>query len=103
MISRLRLALGRPPGDVVDRRLVEAHADDDGAVERRVGLAVAAAVEPVAMVLPLLAGIGQTPQSLAQAGSERTRSGLSPATISISAAVSGPIPNAATIAGATAR
>src|SRR3989304_4216594 len=53
-------------------------------------------------VLPLLAGTGQTPHSLAQAGSERTRSTLSPATMSISAAVSGPIPNAATIAGATA-
>ena len=34
--------------------------------------------------------MGATPQSRAQAGSERTRSGLSPATMSISAAVSAP-------------
>ena len=43
------------------------HADYDGAVEGGVGLAVAAAVEPVALVMPEEAGIGATPQSRAQA------------------------------------
>ena len=42
------------------------------------------------------AGMGATPQSLAQAASERIRSGLSPAAISRSDAVSGPRPTAAT-------
>ena len=40
----------------------------------------------------LLAGTGLTPQSAAQAASEPRRSGLSPAVISRSAAVSGPSP-----------
>jgi len=39
--------------------------------------------------------MGATPHNRAQAGSERTRSGLSPATMSISAAVSAPTPKAA--------
>ena len=70
------------------------HADDDHAVEGGVGLPVAAAVEPVSGGLAEEAGIGATPHSLAKAASVRTRSGLSPATMSISAAVSGPIPKA---------
>ena len=39
------------------------------------------------------AGIGHAPQSFANAASDRTRWGLSPATIIISAAESEPIPN----------
>src|SRR4051812_49547914 len=45
---RLRLSLPRAAPDVVDGGLVEAHACDDDAVERGVGLAVAASVQPVA-------------------------------------------------------
>src|SRR3954454_15452455 len=44
---RLRLSLPRAAPDVVDGGLVEAHACDDDAVERGVGLAVAASVQPV--------------------------------------------------------
>ena len=39
------------------------------------------------LVLPLEAGIGQTPQSFANAASDLIRSGLSPTRISISATV----------------
>jgi hypothetical protein len=44
----LGLAFGGSSGDVGDGGLVEAHPDDDDAVQRGVGLAVAAAVEAVA-------------------------------------------------------
>src|SRR5680860_1420326 len=54
------------------------------------------------LVLPDDAGIGQTPHSLAKAASERIRLLLSPAATSNSAAISGPIPNAATSWGAAA-
>lgn len=74
------------------------HSHDDGAVERRVSLAVPTPVEPVANGFAMDAGIGHTPHSLAQAASVRIRSGLSPATMSISAAV----PNAAVNCGAIA-
>src|SRR5665647_2191980 len=43
----LGLALGGAPGDVVDGGLVEAHADDDGAVDRCIELAVPAVVDAV--------------------------------------------------------
>src|SRR3954454_20934277 len=43
------LAFGGAAGDVVDGGLVKAHADDDGAVERAVGLSVTAVVEAVAL------------------------------------------------------
>lgn len=89
----LASALAASAGDGVDRRLVEVHADDDGSVERGVRLPVAAAGKAWRVVLPE-AGIGATPQSLAKAGSERIRSGLSPKTISISAALSAPMPKA---------
>src|SRR4051812_9642807 len=46
---RLRLSLPRAAPDVVDGGLVEAHAGDDDAVERGVGLTVAASVQPVAV------------------------------------------------------
>src|SRR5438309_11697129 len=42
-------AFGRAAGDVVDGGLVKAHAHDDGAVERAVGLSVSAVVESVAL------------------------------------------------------
>ena len=51
--------------------------------------------------MPELAGMGQAPHNLADAASERMRSGLSPKTTSISAAVSGPTPNAWRMVGAT--
>jgi hypothetical protein len=41
------LAFSDPAGDVGPGGFVVLHPDDDGAVERGVGLAVAAAVEPV--------------------------------------------------------
>ena len=43
----LRQALGGASADVVDGRLVPAHADDHDPLESRVGMAVAAAVEPM--------------------------------------------------------
>ena len=51
-------------------------------------------------MIPVEAGIGQAPQSLANAASDRIRAGLSPATIIISAAESGPIPYASRSDGA---
>src|SRR3954453_23807971 len=45
---RLALSFRRSAPDVIDRRLVAAHAHDDHAVKGGVGLPVAAAVEPVA-------------------------------------------------------
>src|SRR4051794_23967329 len=45
---RLRLPLARTPADIVEGRLVAAHAGDDDPVEGGVGPPVAAAVEPVA-------------------------------------------------------
>ena len=45
----LRLALPRAAGDVVECGRVDAHARDDDAVEGRVGLTVAASVQPVAV------------------------------------------------------
>ncbi len=66
------------------------HSNDHYAIERGVRLPVTAAIESVPGSHPEDAGIGATPQSLANAASERIRSGLSPATMSISDAVSGP-------------
>ena len=47
-ISPVDLPSAAAPGDVVLGRLVRGHAGDHDVVERVVGLAVAAAVEPVA-------------------------------------------------------
>ena len=47
MMSSFDKHLGRATSSVVDGRLVPAHADDHDPVERRVGLAVAAAEEPM--------------------------------------------------------
>src|SRR4051794_1461563 len=93
------LALEGSSGDVGLGRFVVLHAHDDRPVESGVGLAVTARVSRCRLVSPEEAGTGATPQSLAQAGSERTRSMLSPATMSSSAAVSGPTPTAATSCG----
>jgi len=54
------------------------------------------------LVLPDPAGTGQAPQSLANAASDLTLSVLSPAVMSISAAVSNPTPNRSSIWGAVA-
>ncbi len=51
---------------------------------------------------PLEAGIGQAPHSFAKAASERSRVGLSPATIIISAAESAAIPKASRRVGTAA-
>ena len=87
-------AASRPAGDVVDRRLVEPHADDDRAMEGGVGLSVPTPDRDDAgrSVIPDEAGIGQAPHSFAKAASERIRSGLSPKMISIWAAVWAPTP-----------
>ena len=53
------------------------------------------------VTLPEDAWIGDTPQRWAQAASERSRSGLSPAVMSREAAVSGPTPLRASRSGAT--
>lgn len=45
----LRQALGRPAGEVVDGRLVPAHAHDDDPIERRIRLPMATPKEPVAV------------------------------------------------------
>ena len=83
---------------------MEPHAHDGGPVERGVGLAVSAAVEAVpVVVMPEDAGIGQAPQSLAKAASDWIRWGLSPKTISISAAVSAPMPNPSRSVGEACR
>ena len=46
-MSRLLRAFGGAAQDVVNRGLVESHADDDGAIDRGVQLSVAAAVDAV--------------------------------------------------------
>ena len=43
----LRQPLGGAAGDVINGRLVPAHADDHDSIERRVGLPVASAEQPV--------------------------------------------------------
>jgi hypothetical protein len=41
------LSLGRASADVVQRRLVSAHTDDDYPIEDGIGLPIASSVEPV--------------------------------------------------------
>src|SRR4028119_1069669 len=62
----LRQALGGAAGDVVDRRLVPASSNDDGAVEGGVGLSVALAIQTVAAVGP--SGVGGDGAGAAQMG-----------------------------------
>ena len=85
-----------PSRDVVEGRLVVPHADDDGAIEGRIGLSVPAPIEAVpAGGDPRRSGDGTRAQSFAKAASERIRSGLSPKRINIAAAVLGPTPKPA--------
>src|SRR5207248_2353012 len=93
------LALAGAPFDVVLGGLVVAQADEHDPVERGVGLAVAASVERWRFVLPEQALIGEEPQSIEKAASERSRSGLSPAATSSAPAVSAPTPNASISCG----
>src|SRR3954468_12839415 len=91
MIS-IFLSFGRASPDVVDGRLVAAHADDDPAVRAAFACRLPPQLSRCRVVFPLDAGIGQAPHSLANAASERIRSGLSPTRSSISAAVPAAIP-----------
>lgn len=92
---------GGSTGEVSPSWRVVLQADDDGAVERGVGLAVSTAVESVASG-PGGGGDRRDAAQFGPAASERTRSGLSPATMRSSAAVSGPTPKAAVSCGAWA-
>ena len=85
-------ALFAAPGDVGAGGRVGAHPGDHDPVQGVVGLAVAAWVEPVAGDFPEEAGMGVVAQRCAQAASERSRSGWSPAAIRSLAAVSWPTP-----------
>ena len=86
-----------PSRDVVEGRLVVPHADDNGAIEGRIGLSVPASIEavPAGGDPQTKPGMGHAPQSFAKAASERIRSGLSPKRINIAAAVLGPTPKPA--------
>ena len=75
------------------------HSDDHNSIQGSISLAVAR-LRRCRFVFPLEAGIGQAPQSLAKAASERMRSGLSATRMSISAAVPVEIPWASSMAGA---
>ena len=81
--------------------LVGAHAADDDHVQRAVGLSVAAGVEAVADGLAAGGGVGEVPQSIENPGSERSRSGLSPAVTSSSPALSIPTPSFSSRLGAS--
>src|SRR5690242_11712252 len=63
-----RAALAAAALDVGDRGLVEAHADDEDAVQGGVGLAVPAAVEPVAGGFAGAGGDGAGAAELGQGG-----------------------------------
>src|SRR6266496_4124686 len=84
----LGLALLETLRHVVLGLLVVAQPHQHDPIQRGVGLAVTAAVEPVAVVLPEDAWIGEA--------SLRSRSGLSPAATSSAPALSWPTPNSAT-------
>ena len=72
-------AASSPSCDVVDGRLVESHADDDGSIEGGVGLSVATPIEAVPAGGHPGRGRDRTrAQSFAKAASERIRSGVVP-------------------------
>ena len=75
-------------------------ADDHDPIERGIGLAMASPAQPMPVGHPARRGSGHAPQRFANAASDRTLVGLSPATIIISAAESGTIPNASRSVGA---
>ena len=91
MASRRVLPSARLAGDVVLGLGVAARPGDGDAVDGGVDLAVAAAVEAVALVLPELTGIGATPAARASLASlaKRWAPAISPMSL---AAVSGPKP-----------
>src|SRR5271169_623585 len=90
------LALGAtvfdPAFHVVLRSRVRSQACDHDVPQRPVGLAVPAAIEPVTRHLPRGGLERGDPHRWAQAASECSRSGLSPAATSSAAAVSIPTP-----------
>src|SRR3712207_6559120 len=88
---RFRLPFARTPLDIVEARLVAAHAGDDDPVKGGVGLPIATAVEPVAGRLAARGGIGQTPHSFANAACERS----APDYLRRAAAASRPCPSRA--------
>jgi hypothetical protein len=71
---------------------VGAQAGEHDPPQRVVGLAVTAGLSRCRLTFPDDAGIGATPHRCAQAASERSRPGWSPAAMSSSAAVQGPTP-----------
>src|SRR6266516_812820 len=89
----LGLALLETLRHVVLGLLVVAQPHQHDPIQRGVGLAVTAAVEPVAVVLPEDAWIGEAPHSIEKQASLRSRSGLSPAATSSAPAPSWPTPN----------
>jgi hypothetical protein len=68
----LRLAVGRPAGDVVDCRLVKAQPHDDGPVESRVGLTMTAGATNAAITA--MPDIASSMEPIAAAGRLRTGS-----------------------------
>ena len=77
-------ALKRPAGDVVYGRLMPAHADDDDAIERGIGLTMPSSKETVAIRHTARRRNRTDPRTVfAKALSERILVGLSPATIII--------------------
>ena len=79
--------------------------ESDWLIEQTAALIAAAGWQRLVsapLVLPDEAGIGHAPPSLANAAPDRIPAGLSPAATSSPAAMSGPIPNAATRPGAPA-
>src|SRR4029453_7733239 len=94
--------LSRTAHDVVHRGLMPPHGDRHDPVKGRVVLRCPPRNRRWRCVTPLDAGIGHAPHNLANAASDRTRVGLSPATIIISAAESDPIPTAWRRVGAAA-
>jgi hypothetical protein len=97
------LALGQPPAHGVLGGLVVAQPGQRDAVQRGVGVAVAAAAEPVAAGLAGRRRDGATPHSAANAASECSRTGLPPAAASSAPATSTPTPNRPSSRGAAAR
>ena len=103
------LAFGQPlqgpASDIGSGPLVGSHSAHDDHVQGGVGLAVASAVETVALRLPTRCGhimaIGQTPHIMAKLASERSRSGLSPTATITAPAFSVPTPSSSSRLGAS--
>ena len=91
-------AFGETTCDVTTGGFVS-HAGEHDVEERRVGFAVPATVEPIPGHLARRGGDGGDPTQVSEGGSERSRSGLSPAVTSKLAAVSSPTPSTSNNAG----